>query len=163
LKTSREYGFGLGQLTIAYNKDGSERMNNFKYAKTLDKSLANWKWEDRYNASYQMRTMIVMDKIAYNQMSFAKNDFERQAFMFSAYNGGAGGVIKDRAICRSTAGCDQNVWFGNVEKYSFKSKVAVKGYGKSFFEINREYVQYIMNSRWMKYVVTWEKYSKGQQ
>jgi hypothetical protein len=55
-------------------------MNNFKYAKTLDKSLADWKWEDRYNVKYQMRTMIVMDRVAYNQMTFAKTDYERQAF-----------------------------------------------------------------------------------
>jgi hypothetical protein len=157
LKTSREYGFGLGQLTIAYKADGTERMNNFKYAKTLDKSLADWKWEDRYNPSYQIRTMIVMDRIAYNQMSFAKNDIERQAFMFSAYNGGVGGVLKDRTLCKATKGCDPSVWFGNVEKYSFKNKVAVKGYGKSFFEINREYVQFIMNTRWMKYVASWKK------
>jgi membrane-bound lytic murein transglycosylase MltF len=138
-------------------------MNNFKYAKTLDKSLADWKWEDRYNVKYQMRTMIVMDRVAYNQMTFAKTDYERQAFMFSAYNGGAGGVFKDRALCRSTPGCDQNVWFGNVEKYSFKSKVAVQGYGKSFFEINRDYVKMIMTSRWQKYMTSWEKHSKGQQ
>lgn len=163
LKTSREYGFGLGQLTIAYNVKGQETMNNFKYAKTLHSSLANWKWEDRFNPAYQIRTMIYMDKIAYNQMSFAKNETERQAFMFSAYNGGAGGVMKDRALCKATAGCDPNVWFGNVAKYSFKAKVAVKGYGKSFFEINREYVNYIMNVRWIKYVSSWTKHSELQK
>ena len=102
-----------------------------------------------------------MDRIAYKQITFASSDFERQAFMFSAYNGGAGGVFKDRALCRATTGCDQNKWFGNVEKYSFKSKVAAKGYGKSFFEINREYVQGIMNSRWIKYMTTWNKYMEN--
>jgi hypothetical protein len=160
LKTSREYGFGLGQLTIAYNADGTERMNNFTAAKKLDKSLANWKWEDRYNASYQIRVMVIMDRIAYNQVSFASDPYERMAFMFSGYNGGVGGVIKDRNICKSKAGCDPNKWFGNVEKYTYRNTKPVDGYKKSFFDINREYVVNIMNVRWKKYEKTWNNVEK---
>ena len=92
-------------------------------------------------------------------MTFAENDTERQAFMFSGYNGGVGGVLKDRIICKNTKGCNPNKWFGNVANYSFRAKIATKGYGQSFFEINREYVTNIMNVRWKKYVQIWGKYN----
>jgi membrane-bound lytic murein transglycosylase MltF len=69
----------------------------------------------------------------------------------AAYNGGLGGLAQDRRLCRATPGCDQSKWTGHVEKTSYKAKIAVKGYGKSFFEINREYVRNVMNIRKAKY------------
>lgn len=144
LKTSREYGFGLGQLTI------TSRFDNFKEASKLHPSLRDWTWENRYNARYQLRTMILMDRSAYSRLSFVESPYERLAMTFSAYNGGVGGLLGDRRICAATEDCDPNKWFGNVEKTSMKAKSKVKGYGKSFFEINREYVRNIF-TRMEKY------------
>lgn len=145
LKTDIEYGFGLGQLTI------TKKFNNFEAAKTWDKSLTNWQWNDRYNPHYQLRALIIYDRNLFRKMTFASNSYEQMAFMFSAYNGGYGGVLKDLALCRSTPGCDSRRWFGNVENQSFRAKTAVKGYGQSFFAINRGYVNNIMKVRSMKY------------
>lgn len=138
LKTSREYGFGLGQLTV------TSKFDNFKEAKKLDPSLREWAWENRYNAQYQLRTMILMDRSAYGSMKFSASPLDRMAFSFAAYNGGVGGVLSDRAVCRATAGCDPSRWFGHVEHTSKKAKVAANGYGKSFFEINRTYIKNII-------------------
>jgi len=145
LKTSREYGFGLGQLTV------TSKFDNFKVAKNLDQSLKGWEWKNRYNADYQIRTMVLMNKGNYNKLKSVGSEKERMAFMFAAYNGGLGGVLSDRAVCRGAANCNQNIWFGHVEHHSKKSKTPAPGYGKSFFQVNREYVQNVINVRKPRY------------
>lgn len=145
LKTEREYGFGLGQLTV------TAKFDNFKEAKKLDPSMKDWQWENRYNAQFQLRTMLLMDKFNYGKFTWASSQRERMAFSFAAYNGGVGGVLSDRAVCRTTSGCNPDAWFGHVEHTSKKAKVASKGYGKSFFEINRLYTANIMGLRRDRY------------
>lgn len=145
LKTDREYGFGLGQLTI------TPKFNNFEAAKTWDKRLASWKWEERFDPTKQIQALIAYDRNLFNQIRFGKTTNDRLAFTFSAYNGGYGGLVKDRQICAATPGCDKDVWFGNVELYSFRAKTKVKGYGQSFFDINRGYVRDIMEIRRHRY------------
>jgi len=145
LKTSREYGFGLGQITV------TTRFNNFLEAKKLDASLSDWKWENRYNSQYQIRTLLLMDRFNYGKFNWADNEHERIAFTIAAYNGGIGGVLSDRKVCIATTGCNPNVWFDEVEHTSRKAKTPSRGYGKSFFEINREYVRNIMCIRHYKY------------
>lgn len=140
LKTSREYGFGLGQLTI------TSRFDNFKEAKKLDPSLRSWTWENRYLPEYQVRTLLLMNRFNYSRVAWAQDAHSRMAFTLSAYNGGLGGVLSDRTICANTPGCNPAVWFGNVELTSRKSKVAAKGYGLSFFQVNRQYVAHIMGT-----------------
>lgn len=145
LKTSREYGFGLGQVTV------TERFDNFKEAQKLHPSLRNWTWDNRYNATYQLRTMVLMDRMNHGKFSWASSPFERMAFTFASYNGGVGGTLNDRLVCKVTTDCDPDTWFGHVEHTSKKMKKPVSGYGKSFFEINREYVHNILKVRRMKY------------
>lgn len=140
LETDREYGFGLGQITI------TKRFNVFEELKASDKSLSDWAWEDRFNPRMQLRAIVVKDLQAYRNFKWAKDDRERLAMTFAAYNGGVGSVIKDRKLCQSMGKekCDPTKWFGHIEKNSFKSRIVVKGYGKSFYEINREYPVLIM-------------------
>lgn len=152
LKTSREWGRGYGQMTTAYNKDGSVRFDAAADAKKLDKALSAWDHNlDPYNPEFNMMAFVLMDRNVYKSFSFVPNGVERLAFMLASYNGGTGGTLKDRTLCRNTPGCKPDVWFGNVEKYSFKNKIAAKGYGKSFFEINRSYPRIILFQRAHRY------------
>jgi hypothetical protein len=149
LKTSREYGFGLGQLTV------TSKFNAYEEVKRLDKSMASWKWEDRFNPSYQLRAIVLKNRSNYNRLKgFSKDPDTVLAFTMAAYNGGVGGLMKDRTLCIYTKGCDPTKWWGNVERTSNKSKVPVKGYGMSFFDINREYVRHTirLKPRRAKYV-----------
>lgn len=141
LKTSREYGFGLGQLTV------TRRFDNFSAARGLHPSLRDWQWQDRYDADRQLRTMVLMNRGNYRRLKFVENTRERLAMTLAAYNGGMGGVLSDRRVCASVSGCDPDLWFGNVERHSLKAKSAARGYGKSFFEINREYPRNILGFR----------------
>jgi len=150
LKTSREYGVGCGQITVAYNSDGSVRFNNFEEVKKLDAKLKSWKWEDRYDPARQLRALVLMDKTAFVRLSFAADTYERTAFTLSAYNGGLGGVMQDRRLAK-TNGADPNRWFNHVELHSYKSKTKPHGYGQSFYEINRGYVRKILKIRMQKY------------
>lgn len=146
LKTSREYGFGLGQITITKDFD------NFKGAQRLDMSLRDWAFADRYDPARQLRTLILMDLVEYRYIVNTRTENDRLAMMFSSYNGGRGGLIKERQMCRGTVGCDSATWWGNVERTSNKSRVKVGGYGQSFFDINREYPRNILGLRRPKYV-----------
>jgi hypothetical protein len=143
LKTSREYGFGLGQLTV------TKKYDNFAAARGLDQSLVDWKWEDRYDARRQLRTMVLMDRAAWVRL---KGVTDRMEMTLAAYNGGLGGVLADRRLCASIPGCDPNKWWGNVELHSMKSRVKPREYGKSFFEINREYPRNVMGFRRERYL-----------
>lgn len=146
LKTAREYGVGLGQLTK------TAQFDNIEAAKALHASLAAWGWSDRYNATYQIRALVLMDARELASLApAADTPDDAIAFALSAYNGGRGGVFKDRTICAATAGCNPRRWFGHVERYSFRAQKAVHGYGKSFFEINREYVRNILGVRQARY------------
>ena len=147
LKTDRENGFGLGQLTV------TAKFDNFAEARKLDITLRDWQWKDRFDPAKQLRTMVLMDKTGYKRLSPILNPKERVAMAFSAYNGGYGGVQADRRVCANVAGCDPNRWFDNVELHSLKAKTAVKGYGQSFFQINRGYVRNIMGVRREHYAV----------
>lgn len=145
LETKREYGFGLGQLTV------TPKFNTFEEVKQLDQRLKEWKWEDRFNPEFQMIALNAMLKRNYNIFKTVENPIDRYAFALASYNGGIGGIQADQRICKNTEGCNPNLWFGHTEKTSLKAKTKVSGYGKSFFEINREYPYNILNVRRFKY------------
>ncbi len=146
LKTSREYGFGLGQLTL------TARFDNFAEARKLHSSLRDWRFEDRFDAERQLRVVVLMDRSAFNRLSFIDDQRERLAMTFSAYNGGFGSVLQDRRLCATVPGCDPNRWFGHVERHSLKARTKTAGYSQSFYCINRQYVDNVMNVRRARYV-----------
>lgn len=151
LKTSREYGFGFGQFTI------TQRFNAFEEVKGMSSLLRDWQYEDRFNPQKQIIAVFVKDRANYrNCRPLMVNDFERLACVGASYNGGYGGFLSDRRLCANTKGCDPQKWFGNVETTSLKSKTKWQGYGKSAFDINREYPVNTLKVRRPKYVPYYE-------
>jgi hypothetical protein len=140
LRTSREWGCGLGQFTVAYDADGKVRFDALAETRRLDPSLKNWDWTDCSNAQFQMRGTLLKLKGGYRdcavQMINAKNAIACDA---SKYNGGAGGVSKRIRLCRMDKNCDPRYWYGNLEKQCGQSTVKVAGYGESFCDINSKY------------------------
>ena len=154
-KTAREHGFGLAQITIVY-KDGREVMNRFKDLQKIDPLLAQWQWEDRFNARYQLRALAVGDRECLPYALGATGE-DKAAMALACYNGGPGskkkksGLVGDRIVCRATPNCDPNRWWGHVELTSNKAKVPAPGYKVSFFQTNRDYPRRILRERIGKY------------
>lgn len=151
LKTPRENGVGFGQFTRAYRADGSIRFDVISDLAARHASLRGWSWERRYDPNYQLIAIVEMNKGIFNRQRGAATTVDQLSFTLSAYNGGEGGVLQDRRLCSNTAGCDQSRWLNHVEKHSMKQRVPQKGYGKSFFQINRDYVRTIIYERRPKY------------
>lgn len=157
LKTHREYGFGFGQITVAYRADGSERFNKFNELKREYASLHAWQWGNRYDPGYQLTAIVEMTHGLWRRVPPAADAQAQWAFTLSSYNGGLGGLLQDRRMCANAAGCDPTRWFGNIETHSIKSRAPQRAYGgQSWFGINRGYVRSVLTVRRAKYRRFWE-------
>lgn len=153
LRTRREQGVGLGQLTRAFHLDGTTRFDALAEVVAQNpKALNGLTWQNRYDPALQLRALVLKDFGLWMQFADTAQPEQRAAFMFAAYNGGLGGVRSDKKVCAGTKGCNPQVWHANVELTSLKNKTRVPGYGKSFFEINREYVRNVLHVRRAKYL-----------
>lgn len=157
LKTSREEGGGLSQLTRSWKADGALRFDALAEVKTLDpKGLQELNWTTLYTrADLNLRAVLDKVKDCHRKLQFLSPKMKTEdvfAQCDAAYNGGYGGLLSDRRLCSQTKGCDPDKWFGNVELTSLKSKEKWQGYGQSAFDINRSHVQYAWVIRRPKYM-----------
>lgn len=151
LKTSREYGFGLGQTTTAYRADGSVRFNKQSELRARYASLRNWTYERRFDPVFQLTSIVEMTHGIWKRTPGAATDIDHWAFTFSGYNGGESHVRRDRLLCGNIEDCDPSRWFGHVELHSVKSREPWGGYGRSPYQINREHAHNIIRVRSSKY------------
>jgi len=78
---------------------------------------------DVYNPEWAVRALVLYDTRLYHETQ-ADADCDHWAKALSAYNGGVGWVLRDEKLCDAAFGCDQALWFGNVERYTARSKAA---------------------------------------
>lgn len=156
LKTDREEGAGLPQLTRAYNKDGSLRFDLLTEMKTRHRELKELSWSNVYSRpDLQIRAMVLLSKTNYDKLSAITDHTERMAMMDAAYNGGIGGVYNERRACGLSKGCDSTKWFNNVERYCLKSKKALYA-NRSACDINRHHVHDVVQVKLHKYSIAFE-------
>lgn len=138
--TSREYGFGFSQCTIAFCSSGKIRYNNFETAKKqYVKELKGWIWNDRFNPKYNFTYAILTDKSNFTSIKkLFKNNTERWAGTLVCYNAGNGTVIKRRSMCKVTNGCDDTKWFGGLDSIHYKSEESLL-YGKPLWKVRNAY------------------------
>lgn len=142
----------MGQITRAYHKDGSLRFDSLAdIRRKYSLELSEWNWYNVYDRpDLQIRAIVLMMRDNYKLYSIVPDKIEAYAFADAAYNGGASGVNSERRACMTISGCDPSKWFGNVEKYCMKSKVAL--YGKrSACDINRNHVTDVLIKKGPKY------------
>lgn len=151
LKTQREEGAGLGQITRAYSVNGKLRFDALEEIKNKHVSLNEFTWENVYSRpDLQIRAVILKSKDNYNSLSMVTSPAERLKFSDAAYNGGLGGVQNERRACQLKTGCNPQVWKDNVSNTCLKSKQPLYG-TRSACDINRFHVIDVTETRVEKY------------
>jgi hypothetical protein len=150
LKSDREEGAGMGQITRAYRADGSLRFDSLAALRDqYGADLAGWSWHNVYaRPDLQLRAVVLMSRDAARPFIHTP---AMLAFGDAGYNGGTGGVQKERRACGLSKGCDPGQWFGHVEAHCMKSRQPLYG-GRSACDINREHVRNVLQVRRSKYV-----------
>lgn len=153
LKTSREEGAGLGQITRAYRVDGSVRFDALSEMVARHPALDGLSWSSVYSRpDLQIRSLILMGHDNYTFfIRFVPEPMARLAFADAAYNGGKGDVQRERQVCQLARACDPKQWFGNVALHCVKSTAALYGQ-RSPCAINRHHVEDVLLVRPHKYV-----------
>jgi hypothetical protein len=149
LKSAREEGAGMGQITRAWRADGSLRFDSLAGLRAqYGGELGAWSWENAYDRpDLQLRAIVLMSRDAYRPFRAAPAAL---AFADAAYNGGAGGVQKERRACAMASGCDAGQWFRHVELHCLKSREPLYG-NRSACDINREHVKNVLLVRRARY------------
>jgi hypothetical protein len=153
LKSDREEGAGLGQLTRAFHADGSTRFDALEDSRRLDpRGLNELRWDTVYQRpDLQMRVIVLMTRAAWNRLvPLIPDESPRLAMADAAYNGGIGGVLNERRACGLRSGCNPNAWFGHVEHVCLKSTKPLYA-GRSACDINRHHVHDVLLTRMPKY------------
>lgn len=152
LKTKREEGAGLIQLTRAYKADGSIRFDTLsELRKRHMAELSELSWSNVYQrADLQIRAGILLSKGNWKALYTIPDDYERLAMTDAAYNGGLAGLKKERTVCGLAANCDPQKWFDHVENQCQKSKKPLYA-GRSSCDINRGHVIKVLIDAMPKY------------
>ncbi len=153
LKTQREEGAGLGQVTRAYKADGSIRFDALAEARKLDpRGLNELRWDTVYQRpDLQMRTIVLMTRQAWNRLKpMTADPMLRLQLTDLAYNAGLGRSLNDRRACGLTAGCDVDKWAGHIERTCTASKKPLYG-NRSACDISRHHVHDVVGTRMPKY------------
>ncbi len=141
LKTKREEGAGLSQITKAYREDGSIRFDSLSEMVKLHKQeLKELSWNNVYSRpDLQIRVMLLMTKDNYKALYKLNDSTERLKMADLAYNAGIGRVYKDRMACGLAKDCNPQIWFGHVEKYCTANKKPIYD-TRSACDISRHHV-----------------------
>lgn len=151
LKTKREEGAGLGQLTRAWRPDGSLRFDALAEMRDRHPALTPLSWANIYSRpDLQLRAVVLKVREDFLSLRMVSDPGIRLAFADAAYNGGLGGVQKERRACGLTSGCDPQRWFGHVDRVCLKSRQPLYG-GRSACDINRHHVYDVVVTRAPKY------------
>jgi hypothetical protein len=150
LKTAREEGAGMGQVTRAWRADGTLRFDSLaeavaRYGADLD----GLSWGTVYTRpDLQLRAMVLMARDAARPFRRAPGWLH---FGDAGYNGGVTGVQRERRACAVAEDCDPGLWFGHVEHHCLKSRRPLYA-GRSACDINREHVRNVFGPRRAGYV-----------
>lgn len=151
LKSAREEGAGLGQITRAYHADGRLRFDALAELKAKHPELAAWNWGNVYTRP-DLQLLAIVLKLRDNYVFFngVPSPHERVKFALKGYNRGLGGVRAEMQACKLRAGCNPTIFSGHAGDVCTASRKPLYG-GRSACDISLGYVPDIVNKRAPKY------------
>ena len=152
LKSKRELGIGLGMITQAYRDDGSVRFDSLQEMRDKHRAeLKELSWLTvKERPDLQIRAIMLMTRDNYTRLYMVKDPMARLAMTDAAYNGGYGGLSKERTACGLAKNCDPQYWFNHIEKFCLKGHRVLYG-NRTACDINREHVHSALIVRLPKY------------
>lgn len=116
------------------------------------KELYELTWSNVYSRpDLQIKSVVLKVKDDYTYFRrYTPDTLQARKFADAAYNGGRGGVEKERRACAIALNCNPEIWDANVEKLCLKSKKPLYA-GRSACDINRHHVVDVFNVRSAKY------------
>lgn len=151
LKSAREEGAGLGQITRTWRADGSQRFDALAELKALHPQLAAWSWANVYERpDLQLLAIVLKNRDNWGRFAGVADPEQRLIFSTLAYNRGVGGVNAEMRACALTAGCNPQRWSGHVERTCTASRQPLYG-GRSACDISRAYPLDVIARRAPKY------------
>jgi hypothetical protein len=151
LRTAREEGAGMPQITRTFNPDGSVRFDSLAAMRDRHPELRALSWANVYSRpDLQLLTVVLMNRDNFRALATIRSQDDRLAMTDAAYNQGAGAVQRDRRLCQITPGCDPQRWWGHVERTCTASHAALYA-GRSACDISRHHVADVLRVRSPKY------------
>lgn len=151
LKTAREEGAGLGQLTRAWYPDGRTRFDALARLRDEHPALRDLSWPTIYQRpDLQIRAVVILSRENWDALAMIEDLMHRLAMADAAYNGGLDDLQMERRACFVADDCDAGQWFGHVERHCVKSRRPLYG-GRSACDINRAHVRDVLLVRAPKY------------
>lgn len=135
LKTAREEGAGLGQLTRAWSPNGALRFDALAEMRAAHPALRELDWATIYRRpDLQLRALVLKSREDWRWLGQPALEF-----VDLAYNAGRGRVTQDRRACAMTTGCDPAQWAGHVERTCTASRAPIYG-TRNACDISRHHV-----------------------
>lgn len=151
LRTQREEGAGLGQLTRTWRPDGSQRFDSLTELRDRHPALRELDWATVYQRpDLQIRALVLMSRGNWHGLRGVTDPLERLAMTDLAYNAGPGRATNDRRACGLTPACDPQRWWGHVERTCTASRTPIYG-NRSACDISRHHVSDVLKVRTPKY------------
>jgi hypothetical protein len=151
LKSAREEGAGLGQITRTWRADGSLRFDALAEMRAAHPELAAWSWSNVYQRpDLQLLAIVLKNRDNWGAFAAVRDPAQRLIFSTLSYNRGVGGVRSEMRACALAPGCDPQRWAGNVERTCTASRQPLYG-GRSACDISRAYPLDVIERRAPKY------------
>lgn len=138
LRTSRELGRGLVQMTIAYDSTGKERFNIYRDA-VRHRQLQGWDWQrEPYSVRHQMTFLALQDRANFSQVRpYSADDSEAWKCALVCYNAGSGRWLQRLKNAR-LKGLPTNRWDGGLA-LAYSARESVLLYGRPLYVAVNEY------------------------